>query len=128
MSWSVGLVLLISRYGSLGRHGPPTPGPGMWMFTLGWVLASFITSVTSTPWHSQIRASWFAKAMFTSRKVFSASLAISAVVASVSITVLQSVLNSSAAIFVLFGPMPPTSLGLSTNSFMAFPGAILSGT
>lgn len=67
----------------------------LWMIgsaglSLGWVSASFITSVTSTPCCSHIRASWFAKAMFMSRNVFSASLAISAVGASV--------LNSSAAI------------------------------
>lgn len=98
------------------------------MFTLGWVLASSTTFVTSTPICSHIRASWLARAMLTSLYVFSASLATSAVAASVSITFLHTFLNSSEAIFVLFGPMPPTNLGFSTNSFMAFPGAILSGT
>jgi len=124
----VSFVLWISRYGSFVRHGPPTPGPGVCMFTLGWVFASSIAFLASTPCCSHISASWFVKAILTSLNVFSASLEISAVAASVSITFLQTVLNSCAAIFVLFGLMPPTSLGLSTNSLSAFPGAILSGT
>ena len=26
---------MISKYGSLGKQGPPTPGPGLWIFTRG---------------------------------------------------------------------------------------------
>ena len=54
------------------------------MFTRGWWFASRMTSHTSTSTSSQTAASSLAKAMLTSRKEFSVSLAISALVASVS--------------------------------------------
>lgn len=81
----------------MGRHGPPTPDPGMFMSTLGWVFASFTTSVTSTPCCSQIRASWFAKAMFMSRNAFSRVWR-----------------------FRLFGPIRPTSLGFQQTLLWRF--------
>ena len=49
------------------------------MLTRGWRLASRISSQTSMPSSAQIIESSLAKAMFTSRKLFSVSFAISAV-------------------------------------------------
>ena len=103
LTWSMthwGLPSLISRaarisravcgaastmnHGSTAMQWPPTPGPGCRMFTRGWWLASSMSSHTSMPCSAQITDSSLAKAMLTSRKEFSTSLAISAVRVSVS--------------------------------------------
>ena len=73
------------KYGSIAKQCPPTPGPGLCMFTLGCLFAISITSRALTPISAPIFASSFASAMFTSLKVFSIHLDNSAVLASVSI-------------------------------------------
>ncbi len=75
---SSGLRLTMNQ-GSTAMQWPPTPGPGCRMLTRGWRLASAISSQTSMPSSPQIIESSLAKAMFTSRKLFSVSFAISAV-------------------------------------------------
>ena len=62
---------------------PPTPGPGFKIFTLGCLLASLINSLISIFKLSQRIDNSFANAIFTSLKLFSVNLAISAVLASV---------------------------------------------
>ena len=74
------------KYGSIARQCPPTPGPGVCMFTLGCLLAISITSRAFTPISAHIFASSFASAILTSLKVFSIHLLISAVLASVFIS------------------------------------------
>jgi len=79
----------LRSHGSLGRQCPPTPAPGVCMFLygfasgfvgmLGRLFTNRFTSCTSAPSDSQISAISLANAMFTSRYVFSVTLAISAV-------------------------------------------------
>ncbi|MNP33832.1 hypothetical protein D3C76_1270940 [compost metagenome] len=76
-------VLLTINQGSTAMQWPPTPGPGCKILTRGWRLARRIRSQTLIFSLSQIIESSLAKAIFTSRKLFSVSLHISAVRASV---------------------------------------------
>ena len=64
---------------------PPTPAPGDNMSTLGCLFVNPINSLTSIPKLSQIIDNSFAKAIFTSLKLFSVNLA-SSVLSSVSNT------------------------------------------
>ena len=107
---------------------PPTPGPGVWTFTLGCLLANSISSHTLTPSVSQILSISFARAMLTSLNVFSNSLHTSAVVASVVNTSASTkVLYTSLTISADFVSTPPTTLWLFFSSYKIFPGITLSG-
>ena len=79
-------ALAAMNHGSTAMQWPPTPGPGWRIFTRGWRLAMRITSHTLMPARSQTIESSLAKAMLTSRKLFSESLTISAVRESVPTT------------------------------------------
>ena len=111
---------LTMNQGSTAMQWPPTPGPGCRMLTRGWRFARRISSHTLMPSLSQIRDSSFAKAMFTSRKLFSVSLAISAVRQSVS---MQS--PSTASLYSLrarvaqASVMPPMMRSFETSSARA---------
>ena len=86
------------NHGSTAMQWPPTPGPGRRTLTRGWWFARRMASQTSTPMCSAISANSLASATLTSRKVFSITLTISAVVASVRmIAPLTKALYSSAA-------------------------------
>ena len=70
--------------GSTAMQCPPTPVPGCNIFTLGCLLANSIKFHILIPCLSQTIDNSFANAIFTSLKLFSANLHISAVFASVS--------------------------------------------
>ena len=107
---------------------PPTPGPGCKMLTRGCRLANLINSHTLMFSLSQIIDSSLAKAMFTSLKLFSVSLHISAVRALV-ITHSPStkVLYRRTAASEHFGVMPPITRSFCTSSRSTWPGSTRSG-
>ena len=84
---------------------PPTPGPGVnFMNPNGLVAAASMTSQTSRSIRSHRSASWLTNAMFTLRKMFSRSLAISAASGEESSTTRSLILaRSVAARFVASG-------------------------
>src|SRR5437867_1578371 len=63
---------------SLGMQWPPTPAPGMSIIRYGHVLTRSRTRYASTPSSSLIKATSFAKAIWTSQYSFSAVFTISA--------------------------------------------------
>ena len=72
------------NHGSTAIQCPPTPEPGLKISTLGCLLVKRIKSQTLILNLSQIIESSLAYAIFISRKLFSANLASSAVLSSVS--------------------------------------------
>src|SRR5437867_4425597 len=70
-------------HGSLGMQWPPTPAPGLSIIRYGHVLTRSRTRNASTPSSSLIKATSFAKAIWTSQYAFSAVFTTSAVVQSV---------------------------------------------
>ena len=120
---------LRSKYGSFGRHGPPTPGPASKRLTLGWELQTFCNSRKSIPYFSQIKLISFANAILTSRYVFSTSFDISAI-----FTCVRKISEVTKFPYNNFANSPdilsiyPIILGVVWISEKACPGESLSGT
>jgi len=108
---------------------PPTPGPGVnFMNPNGFVAAAEMTSQTSRPIRSHRRASWFTRAMFTFRKMFSRSFASSAASGDDSEMTWSLMCPSSAAArAVAAGVVPPTSRGIALDMLSGSPGFTRSG-
>ena len=108
---------------------PPTPGPGVKrMNPNGLVAAASMTSHTSRPIRSHSSASWLTNAMFTLRKMFSSSLAISAASGDESRTTRSLMPSRSvAARAVAAGVEPPTRRGTVRAALAGSPGFTRSG-
>ena len=113
----------------MGMQCPPSPGPG-WNFInpKGLVAAASITSHTSTPRRSHIKASSLTKPMLIMRKVFSSNLAISATSVEETGTTLSSAwLYQVEETSVHVSVIPPITLGVFLVVQSSRPGSTRSG-
>ena len=122
-----------TNQGSLVRHEPPTPILGVRMFTcrrpLGRLFAAAITSSTSTPTWSHSFASSLPNAMFRSIHRLLASLTISAVRVSLTLSVStpSPSRQKNSARSLLASSTPLTMTGTDVRSAIADPSASRSG-